>query len=91
VFALATHWKGRGFLLFSRMYSWIALTRSRTEQKLPRRMRLRVISANQRSIWFSHEALVGVKVNVIARVCAEPLLHFRMLVRPVVVQDQVNI
>src|ERR1039458_9970980 len=28
------------------------------------------------------------KVNVIAGVCAEPLLHFRMLVRAVVVQDE---
>jgi len=59
VFALATHWNGRGFLLFSRMYSWIAWTRSRTERNVPRRMGLRVISANQRSTWFSQEALVG--------------------------------
>jgi hypothetical protein len=33
----------------------------RTLSKLPRRMASSVISANQRSTMFSHEALVGVK------------------------------
>ena len=61
VLARATQWKGCGFLLLSRMYSRIVLSRSRTERKVPRRIRLRVISANQRSTWFSQEALVGVK------------------------------
>jgi hypothetical protein len=31
------------------------------------------------------------KVNVIARVGAEPLLHFRMFVRAVVVQDEMDL
>ena len=31
------------------------------------------------------------KVNLIARVCVEPLLHFGMLVRAVVIEDQVDI
>ena len=31
------------------------------------------------------------KVNVITRVCIEPLLYLRMLVRAVVVQDEMNI
>ena len=35
--------------------------RAGTLRKVPRRMRLRVISAKKRSTRFSHEALVGVK------------------------------
>jgi len=31
------------------------------------------------------------KVKVIARVCPEPLLHLRMLVRAVVVEDEMNL
>ena len=31
------------------------------------------------------------KVNVIAGVCVEPLLHCRMLVRAVVVQDEMDL
>jgi len=31
------------------------------------------------------------KVKVITRLCPEPMLHLRMLVRAVVVQDQMNI
>src|SRR3977135_1195703 len=45
------------------MYSSIAEIRSGTLVKVPRRMRLRVISSNQRSIRLSQELLVGVKVH----------------------------
>ena len=44
--------------------AWLAfLVAAWLLRKVPRRTRLRVISANQRSIWFSHDELVGVKCS----------------------------
>lgn len=53
--------KGRGVWLLMSMYRSMAVLSSSTLWKLPRRMRLRVISANHRSTRFSQEELVGVK------------------------------
>ena len=61
VATLAVQMNGRGFLLFSRMYSMIARTRLGTLRKVPRRILLREISANHRSTRFNHDELVGTK------------------------------
>ena len=59
----------------------MAAMSSSTLLKTARRMRCSVILANQRSIWLSHEALVGVEVQVVARVALEPSGHLGGLVR----------
>ena len=55
------HTKCLGLRLWSAIYAVIALMRSFTLVKVPRRMRLPVISAKNRSTMFNHDALVGVK------------------------------
>ena len=59
--AVAVQMKGSAFLLFSRMYASMARISEGTLTNVPRRIRLRVISANQRSTRLSHEELVETK------------------------------
>ena len=74
------------------MYSRIARTNSPTLRKVPRRMRLSVISAKKRSTKFSQEAPVGVnEVPVIAGVSSEPGFHRRMRVCTVIIQNEMDI
>ena len=61
VATLAVQMNGRAFLLFSRRYSMIARISCGTLRNVPRRILLREISANQRSIRFNHDELVGTK------------------------------
>lgn len=85
---MAVEMNGRGSSLFARRYAWIARMSSGTLPKVPPRMRLRVISANQRSIRLSQDVLVGVKCRWYR---GEPGLDRRMLVGGAVVQDQVDL
>ena len=50
-----------------------------------------VISAKKRSTRFSHELYRGHEVQVLAGPSGQPCLNLRMLVRGVVVHDQVNV
>ena len=65
----------------------MASSRSVTLLKVPRRMRLVVISAKNRSTRLSQEALVGVKWQE-KRGSSEPRLHLRRFVRRIVVEHQ---
>jgi hypothetical protein len=49
-----------GFSLCSSKYASIAATSAATLRNADRRIRLSVISAKNRSTWFSHDPLVGV-------------------------------
>ena len=59
--AVAVHWNGFGFALCSARYDSIACSRALTVLNTPRRIRLYVISAKDRSIWLIQELLVGVE------------------------------
>ena len=50
-----------------------------------------MISANQRSIWLSHDALVGVKCRWKRGASEKPLVDHRGPVGAVVVEDQVDV
>ena len=58
---------------------------------VPRRMRLSVISRNQRSIRTSQLLLVGKKVHVEPRMTHQPALDPCVLVRGIVVRNHVHI
>ncbi len=68
----------------------MAATSCGTLVNTPRRSRLTVMSRKKRSTMFSHDAEVGREVHVKARVLGQPVLHHRVLVRGVVVGDQVQ-
>jgi hypothetical protein len=59
VCAWAVQMNGWALALLWRTWSLIALTSEATLRNVPRRVRLRVIPANQRSTWLSPEALAG--------------------------------
>src|SRR2546427_7574004 len=73
------------------MYAVMTVSRAATLGNAPRRMALSVRSRNQRSTRFNHELDVGVKCKCMRRVTSEPPLHRGMLVRRVVVDDQVEV
>ncbi len=59
--ALAVQTNGLGFSLCVAKYSMIAFSYAATLRNTPRRICFSVISAKNRSTWFSHDPLVGVK------------------------------
>src|SRR5713101_2631984 len=63
--------------------------RAGTLRKVPRRIRLRVISAKKRST--KPRGPGGGEVEVKPRMLDHPRLHGRMLVRAVVVQDEMDV
>ena len=68
----------------------MAISNPVTLLKTPRRRRLRVISAKKRSTWFNQEHEGGCEVQVEPRKALQPPHHFRVLVRGVVVDDQMQ-
>src|SRR6267142_905676 len=69
----------------------MAWMRSATLVKDPRRMRFRVISANQRSTRLSQEELVGIKCQIEARMFLYPAFNAGMLMGCVIVDDEVQV
>ena len=68
----------------------MVLTRSRTLWKVPRRIRFRVISANQRFDLIEPGRTGGGEMDVITRSCCQPLLNFQVFVGSVVIQNQMD-
>src|SRR6266545_1905704 len=68
----------------------MAVMRSLTLWKVPRRMRRWVMSRNQRSTMLSQEPTGGDEVQVEAWMPLQPALHRRALVRAVVVDDEMQ-
>jgi hypothetical protein len=59
--AVLVQMNGFGWSLWALMKAAMSVFRSATLRWMPRLICLSASSANQRSTWFSHEALVGVK------------------------------
>src|SRR5882762_4913540 len=68
----------------------MALTSSDTLVNTPRSRRSVVMSRKNLSTMFSHDAEVGVKCMLNSRLLGQPILHGGVLVRGVVVGDQMQ-
>src|SRR6516164_718778 len=86
----AVQTKGLGFALVSRRKRLMAAWRSTMPVKTPRLSRRRVSLAKKPSTALSQEAEVGVKMEMEALVPAEPGADFGVLVRGVIVNDQMH-
>ena len=87
---VAVQTKGLGFSFQASKNSSMALCRSATLAKEPRRILLLVNSPNQRSTRFNQLELVGTKCADKPGVTLEPGLHVGMLVGAVIVHHQVQ-